>query len=1260
MNSKSPKNYFPANCLIRLGPWLVALGCGHLLVSEAGAQLFTNLQAFSNRLSAGDPSVRSMMEGPKGVAVAHLDDDGRPDLALANLDGTVTVYFGREGAKWSSPLHLNTDTNELRGIVCADLTGDGRADIAAAAPYAGAIYLFANLGGGSFALPTAIPAWRGARNLAAGDFNGDGILDLAVAGTTNGIRYYRGTGAGNFVVQNDIATLAFTDADEIDFPKPLYALEVFRPQGQSRDELVVTHTDAEQIWVLATGAGGGESPLSVQGTLENEQVYALEVGAVTQPASSNRLDLVTAHRNLGTVEIHQGTSGAKRFEEAPAQVINVPGGPRAVKLLDLDGDGWNDLAVVLRNFDRVLTYHNSNGVLFATTEANVGCSPREMDVGDFNNDGRPDLAVMNRGSRDVSVLLTHPGQTGFTALDQIYQVDGEVTGLAVQDFNGDGRDDVIQLHRASGEMSVRLSDTNGFLGPPRFYQIGVSPSAQSMADVNNDGVLDMLTANLAGSVSVRLGRGDGTFGEEMTYRLPAESEGALFALVAADFDNDTKIDLAAGYYDCRIAFFKGHGNGTFTFTKTHFFTIEARTMVTGDFDKDGDTDLAGAGWKGELVVLENKGDLLTTDTLTRSTYPITFGPMAIKTIDDNNDGDLDIVVGGQEGANIYLGGPGMSFVLKTNGAPSVNFSASAIASADFDGDGDVDLAVGCQILSCLTIFTLDTNQVYAPSVTVAVPSSRFLATGDLDGDGKPDLVGSGSVLWTALSSRAARPRPPSELQAPRPTLPRPVINEILAINTGVPIDQDGRRFTDFVELFNGGAASISLVGWKLRLIAPDDSGARATNDFVFPATAFFGRESRLVVYFSETIRSPYHTGFKLPGAGGALCLLNPDDVEIDRVDYPAQQENVSYTRYKDGLASFTFNPYPSPGRPNVDNGPLEPVLKLDGFDLATLQPNTPIRFYATGRDDVGIVSVSIMYQRLDVPDDQAHRIFLVDDGQHNDGGRLDGLFAGELEGGLPAGAEIQFYIEVIDLTDQTVILPDEPVFARRGEPITLYTVSVGTPHPPLEISELVAYNTRGLTDERGTNADWVEIRNYSANPVSLTGVALSQKFFAGNARYTFPTNRVLAPGEHLVVFCDDNPAAGPYHAPFKINRDGGELNLTCLANNGARCLIDQVVFGAQTNDVAWARLGRSGTWRRSVPTPRTANVPGTWLGLVETNGAFTLAFPTSPNVAYTIEQTDSLNPPGWTPLPAVQGDGLEKVITQPMTHHRFFRVRRGN
>ena len=116
-----------------------------------------------------------------------------------------------------------------------------------------------------------------------------------------------------------------------------------------------------------------------------------------------------------------------------------------------------------------------------------------------------------------------------------------------------------------------------------------------------------------------------------------------------------------------------------------------------------------------------------------------------------------------------------------------------------------------------------------------------------------------------------------------------------------------------------------------------------TNLFTFPNTNALPARGRLLLVCSDRLRTPYHTGFNLPGEGGIVSLLDASGNEINRVEYPVQQENISFGRFSDGNATFISNPFPSPGRPNADNGPVDPVVKMEGFDPSTLRAGQPIR-----------------------------------------------------------------------------------------------------------------------------------------------------------------------------------------------------------------------------------------------------------------------------------------------------------------------------
>ena len=1026
--------------------------------------------------------------------------------------------------------------------------------------------------------------------------------------------------------------------------------------------------------------------LAIQATLTNVSVNALDVGPLLHPASSGLADLVVSHNSSGTLKIHAAVANVTRFSPNASQQISIPGGPRNVRIVDLDGDGWNDLVVVQQSFNKVLTFRNLNGVFVASAEAAVGAQPREMDLGDFDGDGHPDVAVLNHDSADVSILLAYPGSVGFVVPDSVYSVDGEVSGLDVRDFNGDGRADVIQVHRASGEMSVRLAGANGVLGAPTFYPIGSRPIGRVVVDVNHDGIPDVITADMTPFIIVKLGLGNGQFGPSITNALPdpvpttspmgmtfpSAQNSRLFSVEAGDFDGDGEVDVVAGFWDCRIGFFRGHGNGTFTFTQAHALFSEPRALQAGDFDGDGDLDLVCASLYPKIAVIQNLGNMLTTTNLPRVIMDSGISnAREIRVYDANHDNDLDLLVVGGGGTALFFGGPGVEFY-PPNGVSGQ--AVSSVATADFNSDGNTDIASSCAALACVSILLGDAYGQYTPYLTASVPSARLLATGDIDGDGLPDLVGTGEALWVALSGHRARTNPPSLLPAARAVAGHPVINEILAANVSLPLDADGGRFSDWIEIFNGASSPVSFEGWRLQLVRTNITGiavtnqfgftnqftatnwAVVTNEFSFPTNATIAAGGHQLILCATGLRSPFHTGFTLPSAGGSLRLLDGRGVELDRVEYPGQRPDISYSRFRDGMESFMACSFPTPGAANTDNGPVPPTLDFAGVDMNSIAPGQPIRFFARATDDVGVMGVVVFWKRIDLPNSPTNQLVLNDDGMSGDGAMLDGLYSGTIPG-LPAGAGIQFFLQAMDVSELTVTAPGSPTFAAPGQTVSGYSLAIGAVKPPLEISEVLADNRGGLRDEYGATPDWIEIRNCSTNSVPLTGISISQKFFGTDARLTF-TNTILAPGQHLAVFADNNTAQGPLHAPFKLNRDGDQLMLTGVAPNGTRMLIDSVTFGAQTANAAWSRLGCGGPWRLAAPTPRTGNLSSPWTFLLTSNTVL-FAFPTTStnNLDYTVEYTDVVNAPAWTALPAVHGNGVEQTVTQPLGARRFFRVR---
>ncbi|MFI5039934.1 MAG: FG-GAP repeat domain-containing protein, partial [Solirubrobacterales bacterium] len=141
----------------------------------------------------------------------------------------------------------------------------------------------------------------------------------------------------------------------------------------------------------------------------------------------------------------------------------------------------------------------------------VGATPYAVAVGDFNGDGKRDLATANNGSANVSVLLGDGNGTFGAASNFPLAPGSHPDALAVGDFNGDGKPDLVTANAVSHDVSVLLGDGTGGFGPAASFGVGTMPSSVVVGDFNGDGEPDLATANFA-DVSILLNNGSGGFG----------------------------------------------------------------------------------------------------------------------------------------------------------------------------------------------------------------------------------------------------------------------------------------------------------------------------------------------------------------------------------------------------------------------------------------------------------------------------------------------------------------------------------------------------------------------------------------------------------------------------------------------------------------------------------------------------------------------------------------------------------------------------
>jgi hypothetical protein len=329
-------------------------------------------------------------------------------------------------------------------------------------------------------------------------------------------------------------------------------------------------------------------------------------------------------------------------------------------------------------------------------------------VGDFNEDGKPDLAV----AANVRIyLLLGNGEGTFSAApgspmpipSPPYDDFGSPYAgpIVTADFNHSGHLGLAVGLIQNLAAAIFLGNGNGTFAPSSATfanALGQPTSALGPADFNADGNLDLAIANeFTGQSPVVLGYGKGAFntaGDLFT-------EGFPLGVAAGDFNADGKLDvIVAGggstvYPDSGLAVSLGNGDGTFTQANGSpiFLGKNLSAIVTGDFNGDGKLDIAVTDeGSNAVIILLGNGDGTFGPPMT---IPVGSEPDAIIAGDFDNDGKLDLAVANYgDGTITLLLGNGDGTFTQAPGSPyAVGQGPTAITAADFNGDGKLDLAV---------------------------------------------------------------------------------------------------------------------------------------------------------------------------------------------------------------------------------------------------------------------------------------------------------------------------------------------------------------------------------------------------------------------------------------------------------------------------------------------------------------------------------------------------------------------------------------
>jgi hypothetical protein len=409
--------------------------------------------------------------------------------------------------------------------------------------------------------------------------------------------------------------------------------------------------------------------------------------------------------------------------------------PTCVVALDIFGRGKPDLIGVDSGGTLFQIFTNNGyGSFGSNSLISFSSAQATAVVADVNGDGKPDLIFANGTTPGLLTVLTNNGSGGFGS-NATLSVGYAPKSLTAADVNGDHKIDLISADLYSGTLTVYTNNGIGAFGLSGTYNAGSDPYSVIAADLNDDGKMDLVCADEYGNtVTILTNNGAGVFGSNATCTVGSEP----MSVAAVDLNGNGKLALVTANYGFSegntLTVLTNNGSGVYGSNATLVVGNGPISVVAADMNGDGKPDLICANSQDNtLTVLTNNGaGGFGMNTLLFEGE----NPQCVMAADVNGDGRLDLISGDE-----YTGMTVQTQVGFTAWRYAVGGGPDCIVATNIINANPVAVVSANAASSTLTVLTNNGVGIFGSNATLHVSNGAGItASGDFNGDGRPDLV----------------------------------------------------------------------------------------------------------------------------------------------------------------------------------------------------------------------------------------------------------------------------------------------------------------------------------------------------------------------------------------------------------------------------------------------------------------------------------------------------------------------------------------